>query len=159
MISNSNCNSYNQFPYMKHFGQFLLTEINHVLYSNEETDQSNGIDHLNVEPVFGPHCGPDGSDIISRLSSQIFPDGWIFQLNYRSYSVSFSEACGSHDLCLAAGTGPAADTKCDERFRADLSVACTSLPFSLRHNCDRLGFAYYSAATAWTQIRNSEELA
>ena len=151
-----NSNHENRLSYLHHFGQFLLDEINRITHSIANNLDDTSLDHSNVEPIFGPHCGPDGSDLVSKMSAQIVPDGWIFRFRHRSYSISFSFACRSHDLCLAAGAGLDSDILCDERFRADLQIACDALQHSLRYHCERLAFAYYSAASAWTRVRNTE---
>jgi hypothetical protein len=152
------CNSYheNRLSYLHNFGHFILDEINRITHSTANNLDDTSLDHLTVEPNFGPHCGPDGSDLVSKISAQMIPDGFNFQFRHHSYSVSFSAACRSHDLCLAAEAGLDSDILCDERFRSDLQIACDTLQHSLRFHCERLAFAYYSAATAWTRVRNTE---
>ena len=154
-VAPCNTNHENRLSYMYNFGHFLLDEINRITHSISNNLDDTSLDHFTVEPIFGPHCGPDGSDLLSKMSAQIVPDGWIFHFRHRSYSISFSDACRSHDLCLAAGAALDTDILCDERFRNDLQFACDALQHSLRYQCERLAFAYYSAATAWTRVRHT----
>ena len=101
------CNSSheNRLSYLHHFGHFLLDEINRITHSIANNLDDSSLDHSTVEPIFGPHCGPDGSDLISKMSARIIPDEWNFHFRHHSYSISFSAACRSHDLCLAAEPG------------------------------------------------------